>query len=177
MHRQGIRKRKEGNQWKDDVEPDLIEPPIIQEDIQREDFDSKEVEKINARLLEKDLKRTKRVVEDHSSKEAETSTHGLSQLLNDPKARKEYVSQLRERSRQNYLNPREAQILELSRQRIETEAIFGDLALTEAEMKRTEIEKSIYNLAAERRNIDLKPQLYQMPESTLFVFCIFSFIL
>lgn len=161
--RSTLRKREKEDKWADDGQEDIN----INEIDEEADRDAEEVRALNELLHEKDLKRTKRVVEDHSTIQANSFDTVVSKILEDPNQRSQALEKIREESRQKYLNLREAQQLEILKGKIEGETIFSDLQLTDAEVQRLELDQRIYDLAETRRNIDIKPQVYQMPDSKL----------
>lgn len=152
-----VRRRAQDGQW-DEAAP---QEASTETDL-FEDEDAHEVEEINRMLQEKDAKKTKYAVGDHSSREA---TILDTDLLNDPDGRNALLAKLKEESRQRYLGVREEQQLGILRSRIETEKMFGDDKLTEAELKRLQMDQRIYELAQARKNIEVKPQTYHMPDA------------
>jgi pre-mRNA-splicing factor ATP-dependent RNA helicase DHX16 len=77
---------------------------------------------------------------------------------------------LRERSRQEYLNLREEQRLELLRKKIEDdEFLFRDEELTEKERQQRDYDKTVLRLAEERLKINDKIDGYAMPEGDYFL--------
>ena len=90
--------------------------------------DRKEVDEFNRRLLEKDLENTKR------ASHASTGTvDDASKYLSESKKR-DLVPELREVSRQVYLEKRQKQKMELLKQELEDEQmVFSDNELTSAE--------------------------------------------
>jgi len=159
-----LRTREDEDKWAEDDQEDINNTEINGE----VDKDAEEVRQLNELLHEKDMKRTKRVVEDHSTIQASSFDTVVSQLLDDPNRKSQALEKIREESRQKYLNIREAQQLEILKGKIEGESIFSDLQLTDAEVQRFELNQRIYDLAEKRRTIDTKPQVYQMPDSMLY---------
>lgn len=118
--------------------------------------DREEVEEFNRLLLEKDLKRTKYVVEPHDEPSPSATVGRDVNNMDD----------LREASRQKYLGMRETQQLQILQSRLTTEEIFDQAALTEVERLRIESERRILGIAEQRKNATFTPQTYQMPEGT-----------
>lgn len=90
--------------------------------------DRKEVDEFNRRLLEKDLENTKK-----TSNASTGTVDDASKYLSEAKKR-DLVPELREVSRQVYLEKRQKQKMELLKQELEDEQmVFSDNELTTAE--------------------------------------------
>lgn len=140
------------DQWKEEEQAEVA-PEAAGDDVSE---DRHEVEEFNRLLLEKDLKRTKFVVEPQD----EPSPNGaMERDVNN-------MDVLREASRQKYLGMRETQQLQILQSRLTTEEIFDQAALTEVERLRIESERRILSIAEQRKNATYTPQTYQMPEGT-----------
>jgi pre-mRNA-splicing factor ATP-dependent RNA helicase DHX16 len=78
------------------------------------------------------------------------------------------VSELRDRSRQQYLKLREEQkVLELQQKIQDEEYLFQGENLTESERKALEYDKEVLRIVRERQKIDDKPEGYVMPKGKL----------
>ena len=76
------------------------------------------------------------------------------------------MEELKKRSRQEYLIKREEQkLLSLKMNIAHEEEAFGDVNLTEAEMKRLDYNKQILSIAEERRKLDQPLDRYALPET------------
>jgi hypothetical protein len=127
--------------------------------------DLKERDDFAERLRLKDAEKTKKMVEDRSSKAAVEEANRRRDLANNPEARLAAMPSIRERSRQEYLAKREAQKLEELRMQIQDEEfLFRDVQVTEKERKRLEYNKELLRLAEERLNVDDQVDSYVMPE-------------
>ncbi|OLY81585.1 Pre-mRNA-splicing factor ATP-dependent RNA helicase-like protein cdc28 [Smittium mucronatum] len=126
--------------------------------------DAVERDEFVKRLREKDESQTKQIVQDRS----QPSTSDILDkrtLANNRELRNKYLPDLRERSRQQYLNLREEQQLELlSREIKEEEFLFGSEKLTEKEKADLEYKKKVLSLANERKSLATVQDGYTMPE-------------
>ncbi|PVU98746.1 hypothetical protein BB559_001319 [Furculomyces boomerangus] len=128
------------------------------------DVDEKERDEFVKRLRRKDEESTKKLVEDKSSV-SKSGVVDRRMLANDRELRKQYLPDLRERARQQYLGVREEQQLELLRREIkEEEFLFGDEKLTEKELAELEYKKKVLQLTEERKQISKIDGGYNMPE-------------
>lgn len=154
---ESVRKRPEkDDQWDDDSLPNANEQDIDISD------DRLQVEEFSRLLLEKDMKKTKILVNDDDNAERIESRHAQS------------LNSLREQSRQKYLGIREEQQLHILHSRLNNEDIFDQHALTDAEIMRIRSEKRILSIAEQRKNAKYIPQTYQMPEGIKVFFFIFE---
>ena len=123
------------------------------------------------RVRQKDRDKTKKVVEDHSSKRsagAAAEAAQRRQLADDAAARVAAMPGLREHSRQEYLSKREIQQIELLRKEIEDdENLFHGMKISKRERRDLEYKKEVLRLAEERLKIDDKYDGYQLPEDYL----------
>ena len=127
--------------------------------------DIEEREAFAKRLHAKDDSKTKKLVEDMSGKDARLNAQRRL-LAEDAKARSAALPDLRERSRQEYLNKREAEKLALLRKQVqeETEELRSGVKLTEREKADFAKNREVLRLAEERKRIDDHIDGYQMPE-------------
>lgn len=146
------------------------------DDVEENEADEEELERLRDiaerdalanRIKEKDMEKTKRMVEDRSSKEG-SEARKRRNLADDKDARREVLPSLRDRSRQEYLKLREQQRLELLRKKIEDEEfLFANQKLTKRERQEHEYNKQVLALAEARMKIDNKTDGYTMPEGKL----------
>ncbi|KAF8584703.1 hypothetical protein K439DRAFT_1129960 [Ramaria rubella] len=133
--------------------------------------DLRERDAFAERIRQKDRDKTKKVVEDHSSKRsagAAAEAAQRRQLADDTAARVAAMPSLREHSRQEYLSKREIQQIELLRKEIEDdENLFHGMKVSKRERRDLEYKKEVLRLAEERLKIDDKYDGYQLPEDYL----------
>lgn len=140
----------------EETEEDRIERERLQDMMERDE--------LAERLKNKDKERTKKMVEDRSSNK-DSEARKRRNLADDKGARQAALPDLRDRSRQQYLQMRETQQLELLRQQIEDEEfLFRDQKVTQRERDQLEYNKQVYALAKARLKIDTKEDGYAMPE-------------
>lgn len=134
-----------------------------------EEEDMKERDAFAERVKERDREKTKRMVEDRSSKSGAAVEAAQRRLLaDDSDARNRAMPGLREHSRQEYLSKREIQRIELLRKEIaDDEALFRGMKTTKRERKDLERKKELLRLVEERLKIDDKWEGYQLPEDYL----------
>ncbi|KAF9905756.1 hypothetical protein BX616_000931 [Lobosporangium transversale] len=173
-----IRRKEDENAWESDEEEKEykrrkmeerereLRPPKTEEELEEErkererEEDIRERDEFANRLRNKDESKTKKLVEDRSSK-----TDSRRNLADDPEARKAALPTLRERARQEYLAKREGLQIEKLRMQIRDEEQLFDLnELTRKEREDLEYKKELLRLAEERMNINDKYDGYQMPE-------------
>ncbi|KAJ9053700.1 hypothetical protein DSO57_1021761 [Entomophthora muscae] len=158
-------RRKEDDGWDEDDGVNRANPtgapsePAI--DGEKEYLDAtKELEKdaqerdaFAQRLREKDKNNTKKLVEDRSSKpDAEAQKRRA--LANDLEARRTALPDIRERSRQEYLELRSQQQLELLKLKVSDEDyLFGEEKRTREELDLHKYNKEVLRLAEERKKI------------------------
>jgi pre-mRNA-splicing factor ATP-dependent RNA helicase DHX16 len=136
------------------------------------DKDLEERDAFVARMIERDEQKTKKL---HQAKE-ESSSSGLTAAqiqelatrgaLGKSGAPASMVDELREISRQHYLQKREEKelkLLEISMK--DEEELFENMPLTKEERKRRELSKKILDMAKDRNRFDYKDDGYHMPDS------------
>ncbi|CAG8574416.1 288_t:CDS:10, partial [Diversispora eburnea] len=171
-----LRKKESNNDWSSDSESkkDFKNVESKSNDIESEDEymkeeeeraqDLKERDEFADRMKKKDKERTKKVVEDRSSK-AGSETARRRNLADDADARRHVLPEIRERSRQTYLKDRtdkQLQMLELGV--LDEETFFKGEKLSKRERKDLELKKETLRLTKERLNLSLKTDDYSMPE-------------
>ncbi|RHZ81211.1 hypothetical protein Glove_123g207 [Diversispora epigaea] len=171
-----LRKKESNNDWSSDSESkkDLKNVESKSKDTESEDEyvkeeeeraqDLKERDEFAIRMKKKDKERTKKVVEDRSSK-AGSETARRRNLADDADARRNVLPEIRERSRQTYLKDRtdkQLQMLELGV--LDEETFFKGEKLSKRERKDLELKKETLRLTKERLNLSLKTDDYSMPE-------------
>ena len=165
------RKRWKGDEDdRDDEEHDAehMETPE-EEDARKERERRTDLEERDAfaeRMRERDKDRSKKVVEDRSTKGAAAIDAAKRRhLADDTAARVAALPSLRERSRQDYLSKRELQQIELLRKEIaDDEALFRGMKVSKRERKELEYKKEVLRLAEERMKIDDRYDGYALPE-------------
>lgn len=132
--------------------------------------DLKERDEFAARMKDKDKDRTKKLVEDRSSKmDAESVARRA--LAKDPNALENAMPALRDRSRQSYLGKREQQQLDLLRLEIaDDERDFKGVKLTRREQEELDRKKELLRLAEERLAVDDGFDGYMMPDGAFLFF-------
>ncbi|KAJ7712441.1 pre-mRNA splicing factor [Mycena metata] len=182
------RKRDADNEWESDEEEkarkrrradddangagdyDEEMEPVEDEDVRRERErleDLKDRDAFAERVRDRDRERTKKIVEDRSSKDkgaaAEAAQRRL--LADDAEARGIAMPSLRQHSRQEYLTKREIQQIELLRKEIaDDEALFSGMKISKRERRDLEHKKELLKLVEERLKINDKWDGYQLPE-------------
>jgi pre-mRNA-splicing factor ATP-dependent RNA helicase DHX16 len=120
------------------------------------------------RVKERDLEKTKRIVEDRSSKAGGAAAADAAErrrLADDRDARERAMPSLREHSRQEYLSKRELQRIELLRREIaDEEALFRGMKMTKREQRELDKKKELLRLVEERLKISDKWEGYQLPD-------------
>lgn len=125
--------------------------------------DQQERDEFAARLRNKDDQRSRKIIEDRTSK-LSAAAQARQKLADDQAAREAAMPKLRERSRQEYLTKREQQRLDLLRLEIaDFEADVRGGQLSKSELRELERKKEILRLAEEYQNIDDHEEGYQMP--------------
>ncbi|KAG0379547.1 hypothetical protein BGX24_012730 [Mortierella sp. AD032] len=144
-----------------DSRPAKTEEELEEERLEKErEEDIKERDEFANRLKNKDEGKTKKLVEDRSSK-----SDSRRNLADDPEARKAALPSLRERARQEYLAKREGlQIDKLRLQIRDDEQLFDSKDLTRKEREELAYKKELLRLAEERMNVDDRYDGYHMPE-------------
>lgn len=129
--------------------------------------DLKDRDAFAERVKDRDRERTKKVVEDRSSKATGAAAEAAQrrQLADDAEARQVALPSLRQHSRQEYLTKREVQQIELLRQEIaDDEALFRGMKISKREKREIERKKELLKLVEERLKINEKWEGYQLPE-------------
>ncbi|KAH9980196.1 pre-mRNA splicing factor [Lactifluus volemus] len=129
--------------------------------------DLRERDEFSERVRQRDKNKTKKIVEDHSSKNSGAAAEAAQrrQLADDSVARTLAMPSLRERSRQEYLTKRELQQVELLRQEIaDDEALFRGMRVSKREQRELDRKKEVLRLVEERLKIDDKWDGYMLPE-------------
>jgi hypothetical protein len=132
--------------------------------------DLKDRDAFAERVKGRDRERTKKIVEDRSSKNAGAAAEAAQrrQLADDSEARGVALPSLRLHSRQEYLTKREIQQIELLRKEIaDDEALFSGMKISKRERKELERKKELLKLVEERLKINDKYEGYQLPEDYL----------
>lgn len=130
------------------------------------DRDRVERDAFAKRLNEKDLEKTKKLVEDRSSTKEGKEVAWRRALAEDAAARQAAMPDLRERSRQEYLKKREAEKIALLRKQVieESEELRSNPDLTKREKEEFSKNRELLRIAEERMNIDDYRDGYTMPE-------------
>ncbi|KAI0670780.1 pre-mRNA splicing factor [Trametes maxima] len=129
--------------------------------------DLKERDAFAERVKERDKEKTKKIVEDRSSKASGAAAEAAERrrLADDADARTRAMPSLREHSRQEYLTKRELQQIELLRKEIaDDEALFHGMKMTKREKRELERKKELLRLVEERLKINDRWEGYQLPE-------------
>lgn len=164
------RKRRKGDE---EGEREVIEdePMDIEDEgtrIERERVeDIRDRDAFAERMRERDKERTKKVVEDRSSKATGAAAEAAQrrQLAEDAEARGAALPSLRLHSRQEYLTKREVQQIELLKKEIaDDEALFAGMKISKREQKELERKKELLRLVEERLKINDKWDGYALPE-------------
>lgn len=129
------------------------------------DKDIAERDAFVARMLEKDEKKTKK----QASQEAGLSSKDIQELATKGTIKandKSAIEQLREISRQHYLEKRESKELKLLEMSMKDEDdLFDGMNLTAEERKRREINNKILTMAKDRHRFSYKDDGYHMPDT------------
>ena len=145
----------------------IEEKPINDEDAKNKMLDE-DLEERNAfvtRLLERDEMKTKKADQGglSAAQIEQLATKGvLAADTND----KSTIDQLREISRQHYLEKREKKELELLNLSIKDEEfLFEGVEITKEEKKRMELNRKILNMAKDRYRFEYKDDGYHIPDA------------
>lgn len=137
---------------------------------EKRDRDIAERDAFVVRLLEKDEKKTKKQLEDSAvgltAKEIEElATKGTISTVNK-ELYGSTVDQLRELSRQHYLEKREEKELRLLELQLrDEEELFEGEQLTAAEKRRLEVNRKILQMAKDKHRFSYKDDSYRMPDA------------
>jgi pre-mRNA-splicing factor ATP-dependent RNA helicase DHX16 len=168
---------KARKRWKGAGEDTEIAPPDEMDEefpedeterlARRRDEDLRERDEFAERVRKRDKDKTKKIVEDRSSKQSGAAAEAAQrrQLADDSVARTLAMPSLRERSRQDYLTKRELQQVELLRKEIaDDEALFRGMRVSKREQRDLDRKKEVLQLVEERLKIDDKWDGYMLPE-------------
>ena len=150
----------------EEIDEELLEDEGERRSRQREQ-DLRERDEFSERVRRRDKDKTKKVVEDRSSKASGAAAEAAQrrQLADDSVARTLAMPSLREHSRQEYLTKRELQQVELLRQEIaDDEGLFRGMRISKREQRELERKKEVLRLVEERLKIDDKWDGYMLPE-------------
>ena len=130
--------------------------------------DLKSRDEFAERVRLRDLEKTKKVVEDRSSRTTGPGAADAAirrKLADDSEARQQVLPSLRLHSRQEYLTKREIQQIELLRKEIaDDEALFSGMKISKRESRELERKKELLKLVEERLKINDKWEGYQLPD-------------
>ena len=150
----------------DEMDEEFPEDEVARREREREQ-DLRERDEFSERVRQRDKDKTKKVVEDRSSKASGAAAEAAQrrQLADDSVARTLAMPSLREHSRQEYLTKRELQQVELLRQEIaDDEALFRGMRTSKREQRELDRKKEVLKLVEERLKIDDKWDGYMLPE-------------
>ncbi|WVQ85385.1 hypothetical protein IAT38_007550 [Cryptococcus sp. DSM 104549] len=118
------------------------------------------------KMKNKDRDRQKQLVTDRSSKSlGGVEAAKRAAASDDPAVRRVMLEDLRNRSRQEYLNKRELQQLDLLKLEIEDEKIlFRNQKMSKKEIREMEVKKELIRLLEERKRIDDGKDGYMLPD-------------
>lgn len=157
----------EDHSSREDMELDIPEDEEARKERERLD-DLRDRDAFAERVRDRDREKTKKLVEDRSSKGAAAEAAQRRQLADDVDARNVALPSLRLHSRQEYLTKREIQQIELLRREItDDEALFAGMKISKREKKELERKKELLKLVEERLKINDKWEGYQLPEDYL----------
>ena len=150
-----------------DMEPDLPEDEEVRKEKERLE-DLRDRDAFADRVRERDREKTKKLVEDKSSRGAAAEAVQRRQLAEDVEARSAALPSLRLHSRQEYLTKREMQQIELLRREIaDDEALFAGMKISKREKRELERKKELLQIVEDRLKINDKWEGYQLPEDYL----------
>lgn len=182
LERSSRKRDTEGN-W--DSDPEELEPeppkrarfesPVRDEPQEPEETEEERLERerledlaerdaFAERMKNKDQDRTKKIVQDRSNEGTEEAAR-RQLFAEDAEARREVMPDLRERSRQSYLQKREEQRLDLLKLEVEDEKIlFRGQKLSKREIEEHERKIELIKILEERKKIDDGTDGYMLPE-------------
>jgi len=166
------RKRQKADEEPDrPATPDEVEEEFPEDESERRERerekDLRERDEFSKRIRQRDKDKTKKVIEDHSSKTSGAAAEAAvrRQLADDSVARTLAMPSLREHSRQEYLTKRELQQVDLLRKEIaDDEALFRGMRISKREQHELDHKKEVLRLVEERLKIDDKWDGYMLPE-------------
>ena len=128
--------------------------------------DREERDEFARRLAKRDEEQSRKLVEDRSSAKDSATAQRRALLANDSRARSAAVPDLRERSRQDYLQKRETEQLALLRKQVAEEQaeLRENPDLTRAEKDEFATNQETLRIAEERLKIDDHRDGYALPE-------------
>lgn len=150
----------------DDMDVEPFEDEEVRKERERLE-DLRDRDAFAERVRDRDKEKTKKVVEDRSSKMSGAAAEAAQrrQLADDSEARGEALPSLRLHSRQEYLTKREIQQIELLRKEIaDDEALFSGMKISKREQRELERKKELLKLVEERLKINDKWEGYQLPD-------------
>ncbi|KAH9042047.1 pre-mRNA splicing factor [Lactarius pseudohatsudake] len=154
--------------------PDEMDEEFPEDETERQarerDQDLRERDEFAERVRKRDKDKTKKVVEDRSSKHSGAAAEAAQrrELADDSVARTLAMPSLREHSRQEYLTKRELQQVELLRKEIaDDEALFRGMRISKREQRELDRKKEVLRLVEERLKIDDQWDGYMLPEDYL----------
>lgn len=151
----------------EDVEMEVEDEATRRERERLEDL--KDRDAFAERVRDKDRERTKKVVEDRSSKKAGPAAAEAAQrreLADDAEARGLAMPSLRLHSRQEYLTKREIQQIELLRKEIaDDESLFSGMKISKRERRDLDRKKELLKIVEDRFKINDHQEGYQLPEA------------
>ena len=167
-----VRKRWKGAEEDNETAPpDEMEEEFPEDETERlarrREQDLRERDEFAERVRKRDKDKTKKIVEDRSSKQSGAAAEAAQrrQLADDSVARSLAMPSLRERSRQEYLTKRELQQVELLRKEIaDDESLFRGMRISKREQQELDHKKEVLRLVEERLKIDDKWDGYMLPE-------------
>ena len=146
--------------------PDIEDTEVRKERERIEDLKSRD--EFAERMRQRDLEKTKKLVEDRSSRASGPGAADAAarrQLADDSEARTQALPSLRVHSREEYLTKREIQQIELLRREIaDDESLFAGMRVSKREQRELDRKKELLKLVEERLNINDKWEGYQLPE-------------
>ena len=151
---------------RDDMDMDMHEDEDVRRERERLE-DLKDRDAFAERMKDRDRERTKKIVEDRSSKASGAAAEAAQrrQLADDANARNVALPSLRLHSRQEYLTKRELQQIELLRKEIaDDEALFSGMKISKRERRDLEQKREVLKLVEARLKINDKYEGYQLPE-------------
>ncbi|TFK74760.1 hypothetical protein BDN72DRAFT_630240 [Pluteus cervinus] len=169
------RKRWKGDRDEPPEDRGRDDDPMEEEEFETEEArkererieDLKDRDEFAERVKERDKGKTKKVVEDRSSKNAGAAAEAAERrrLGDDAEARVSSMPSLRLHSRQEYLTKRELQQIELLRREIaDEEALFSGMKVSKRERADLDRKKELLKLVEERMRINDKWEGYQLPD-------------
>jgi pre-mRNA-splicing factor ATP-dependent RNA helicase DHX16 len=162
------RRSDEASGSRDDEAEDIEMPEDEDSRQERERLaDLRDRDAFAERVKDRDREKTKRIVEDRSSKNSGAAAEAAQrrQLAEDVEGRVQALPSLRLHSRQEYLTKRELQQIELLRKEIaDDESLFRGMKISKREQRELEHKKDLLRIVEERLKINDKWDGYQLPE-------------